>query len=298
MPSVNWDAFSKLPGSAETNFEMLCRGLVRRHYAQYGEFRALASQPGVEFHLRLLSKCQLGDAGRWYGWQCRWYDLPGGRALGKTRRTKIAKAISLTEKVLPKLTDWVLWTRRPLTEGDQKWFFAQKTHMGLHLWMSAEVEDHLSGAAEILRSTYFGELLLTPDTLVQLHEGSVSPIRIRWNPAVHQTIDAERELRRMLAETGTWQDLRAMSQQLTAEAKAVRGDMQGLPDPLRSMAAEVASAAEALATALTEGHAALERGDLGVLRERTAGPSLAQLKALAPVPRHLRADAKTTSQIG
>jgi hypothetical protein len=150
MPSVNWDAFSTLPGSAETNFEMLCRGIVRRHYARYGEFRALASQPGVEFHLRLLSKCQLGDAGRWYGWQCRWYDLPGGRTLGNTRRAKIAKALSVTERVLPKLTDWVLLTRRPLTEGDQDWFFAQKTHMQLHLWTAAEVEEHLCGDAEIL----------------------------------------------------------------------------------------------------------------------------------------------------
>jgi hypothetical protein len=289
MPSVNWDAFSTLPGSAETNFEMLCRGIVRRHYARYGEFRALASQPGVEFHLRLLSKCQLGDAGRWYGWQCRWYDLPGGRPLGNTRRAKIAKALSVTERVLPKLTDWVLWTRRPLTEGDQDWFFSQKTHMQLHLWTSADIEEHLSGDAEILRGTYFGELVLTPDTLAQLHEVSVAPIRVRWNPAVHQTIDAERELRRMLAEPGTWQDLRAMSQQLATEAKAVRADARDLPEPVRSMAAEIATAAEELTIALTEGHAALEQGDLDVLRERTASPSLDQLKALAPVPRRLRA---------
>jgi len=88
---VNWDAFERLPGGAESNFEMLCRALIRRHDNQYGAFAALAAQPGVEFHLKLSTPCVLGDPGRWYGWQCRWYDLPGGRALGTTRRKKIGE---------------------------------------------------------------------------------------------------------------------------------------------------------------------------------------------------------------
>jgi Family of unknown function (DUF6375) len=29
MPPVNWEAFERLPGGAETNFEMLCRALIR-----------------------------------------------------------------------------------------------------------------------------------------------------------------------------------------------------------------------------------------------------------------------------
>lgn len=163
---MNWDTFEGLPGATESNFEALCRALIRRHYARYGVFRALAAQPGVEFHLKLQTRCPtLGEPGRWYGWQCRWYDLPGGRAIGPGRREKIRKAIATTEKVLPDLTDWILWTRRPLTSSDQAWFYGLKTQMRLQMWTSSEVEEHLSGDAEILRSTYFGELVLTPDAL-------------------------------------------------------------------------------------------------------------------------------------
>src|SRR5260370_31827535 len=82
---------------------------------------------GVEFHLKLHAACSLGEPPRWYGWQCRWFDLPGGRALGNARRRKIEKAIRTSEKYLPDLTDWVLWTRRSLTKGDQKWFEKLKT---------------------------------------------------------------------------------------------------------------------------------------------------------------------------
>jgi hypothetical protein len=82
MPALNWNIFENLPGAATNNFEMLCRAIMRRQYGQFGDFRALANQPGVEFHLRLNSVCALGEPGRWYGWQCRWYDLPSGTDIG------------------------------------------------------------------------------------------------------------------------------------------------------------------------------------------------------------------------
>src|SRR5712691_10095442 len=154
MPQVNWDVFAGLPGAVERNFEMLCRALIRRHFGRYGHLAARANQPGVEFHLRLHTACSLGDPERWYGWQCRWYDLPGGRPIGTTRRKKITEAIGKTEKEIPGLTDWVLWTRRPLTAADQQWFQARQSRMRLHQWTAAEVEEYLCGEAEILRSTY------------------------------------------------------------------------------------------------------------------------------------------------
>ncbi len=217
MPDVNWDLFEDLPGAANINFEMLCRALIRRHYGRYGQFAALASQPGVEFHLKLEIACSLGDPGQWYGWQCRWYDLPAGRALGSSRRHKIKEAITTTEKELPELTHWVLWTMRPLSRGDQKWFYSIMTHMKLRLWTSAEVDEHLSGEAEILRSTYFGQLVLTPESLEHLHRERVAPIRERWHPEVHQTIDAERVLRRMLVQTETWNDLQKLANFIKAD---------------------------------------------------------------------------------
>jgi hypothetical protein len=289
MPQVNWEVFEQLPGSAEKNFEMLCRLLIRRHYAKFGDFRALAAQPGVEFHLTLQTHCALGDPGRRYGWQCRWYDLPSGRALGTARREKIAKAIALTERVLPDLTDWVLWTRRPLTKGDQNWFYALKTRFQCHLWTASEVEEHLSGDAEILRSTYFGELVLTPETLVNLHRVAVAPVRRKWQPEVHQTIAAERKLRRMLAEPGTWDDVRDFAQLLEAEAAAAYRDLKNFDGPVASAAADVAAIARSLAVALTEGYIALEKGDLDLLRQQLSACPRLDIQKLALVPRRLRA---------
>lgn len=105
MPELNWQIFEQLAGAPSSNFEKLCRALIRRHYGAYGDFAGLANQPGVEFHLKLHAACSLGKPPRWYGWQCRWFDLPGGRALGNARRRKIEKAIRTSEKYLPGLTD-------------------------------------------------------------------------------------------------------------------------------------------------------------------------------------------------
>ncbi|MCE5267641.1 MAG: AAA family ATPase [Planctomycetaceae bacterium] len=288
MPSVNWDVFTQLPGATDSNFEMLCRALIRRHYGRHGHFAALAAQPGVEFHLKLHTFCAIGNPERWYGWQCRWYDLPSGRAIGTTRRSKIKQAITTTEEVLPGLTDWVLWTRHPLTKGDQTWFNSLKSHMRLHLWTAAEVEEHLSGDAEMLRSTYFGELVLTPDNLAALHRESVAPIQKRWLPDLHQTVDAERAVRRMLAENNTWDDLREIATQLIADKSAIDGDRTLLDGPWTDATTELLSAANAAATAIVDVHAGLEHGDLDVLMERLDAPPVPLSMRAAALPRQLR----------
>lgn len=292
MPPVNWDVFEQLPGAAEYNFEMLCRSLMRRHYGQYGDFAALAAQPGVEFHLKIHTSCPLGDLGQWYGWQCRWYDLPSGKALGTTRRDKIAKAITTTEKELPDLTDWVLWTRRPLTKGDQKWFRSLKTHMRLHLWTAADIEDYLSGDAVILRSTYFGELVLTPDTLASLHEIAVAPIRRRWQPDIHQTIDAERVLRRMLMEVNRWDDLKTLTDQLELSASAIETDLSVLTGPLVDETVEAVKFIRSVAAVLINAYATLDRGNLELLPDLFPTRLDSSRSNLATLPRRLRANRK------
>ena len=134
MPEVNWNTFEVLPGAADVNFERLCRTIIQRHYGRYGDFRSLANQPGVEFHLRLNQSCELGEAGRWFGWQCKWYNIMSGRSIGTARKRSIEEALAKTEEVLPELTDWVLCTRHHLTSNDQKWFYALQTNMKLQLW--------------------------------------------------------------------------------------------------------------------------------------------------------------------
>jgi hypothetical protein len=288
MPHLNWDIFAALPGSAETNFEALCRALIRRHYGRYGDFAALAAQPGIEFHLKLHTECSLGKPGRWYGWQCRWYDLPGGRALGGARRAKIAKALATTAIVLPGLTDWVLWTRRPLTKGDQKWFKGLQTRMRLHLWTGAEVEEHLSGEAEILRSSYFGELILTPEIAVLLHQASVAPIQRRWQPFTHQTVDAERALRRMLGEHPAWHELQSLAARLEAGAAKLTSERRGLVEPLGEAADDLASVMGGLARSLTDVDVALGRGDLDILRQQLSNKPPNPNSRQLTLPRRLR----------
>lgn len=289
MPSLNWDAFAQLPGSADANFEMLCRALIRRHYGKFGTFAALANQPGVEFHLHLTSDCSLGKSGRWFGWQCRWYDLPAGKPLGAARRKKIAESIALTEKNIPGLTDWVLWTRRTLTKSDQKWFYAIKTKLTLDLWTGEDVESHLSGDALIFRGTYFGELVLTPDTLKALQEQAISPIRQRWKPNLHQVVQAEREIRRLLGELGSWNALQETADQLKVNVDRVTGDIGSLEAPLSEAVARFLQIGAEVGSCLIGVIAALESGDFDLLRQQASADFSQHLKTFSTLPGRLRA---------
>lgn len=267
MPELNWNVFAELPGDSTKNFEMLCRAIIRRHYGQFGDFRSLANQPGVEFHLKLHSPCLLGEHDRWYGWQCKWYDLPSGRAIGSARRRQIEDALQLTMKELPEITDWVLWTRYPLSKKDQQWFYNLDTNMKLHHWSSAEVEEHLSGPAEILRGTYFGEYVFTPALLHEKHTGAVEQIRKRWLPEVHQIVGAERALRRALGEGEAWSDLMKVAQRLQNVTTAMEKEMIESPLNLGEEVTQLIENATHLTYILSRLNTALKDGDYDVVRE-------------------------------
>lgn len=289
MPALNWDIFAGLPGSAEKNFELLCRGIVRQNFGSYGTFRALANQPGVEFHLKLDKHCAaLGDPGRWWGWQCKWYDLAANGALGSTRRTKIEEGLRKTEEHLPDLTDWVLWTRRTLTKDDQDWFNGLSSKMTLHLWTGDEVENLLAGPAAVLRGTYFGELVLTPDILRERHEQAVAPIRARWQPNVHHVGEAERELRRMLGEVEAWNTLRELATELRASTEAVESS-PAVPTALEPFVTGVVATARQSADTLDRVAAGIGVGDLDLLRDEFTARSRALPVEVATAPRRLRA---------
>ncbi len=211
--------------------------------------------------------CPLGEAGRWYGWQCKWFDLPRARPLYKTRQNQITDAITKTEKELPDLTDWVLWTRYPLTKSDQKWFYKLNTHMRLALCTSDDVEALLTGPAEILRSTYFGELVLTEDALKKQHAKSVAPIKGKWLPEVHQVVDAERELKRALGVPTSWSNLCLLAERLDTGAKDLKAAISDLPEPLREDAAAFADSALVIKSSLVRAQEGLASGDFSVLRQ-------------------------------
>ena len=286
---LNWDEFANLPGGSTYNFEMLCRIIIHHNCGQFGHFAALASQPGVEFHLKLEKPCPLGKPEQWYGWQCRWYDLPSGHAIGTTRRNKIIEAIETTERVLPDITDWVLWTRYPLTERDQKWFFSLGTHMKLHLWTVAEVEEYLSGEAEIFRSTYFGELILTPETLSNIHKKSIAPIKLRWQPEVHQTIKAERALRQMLGEPIFWNELQDLANQIKTDITELESYSSDLPQPLIDNLKGLVEIGSKITNSLIDAYLVLHNGDLDLLLQQLSVLNIVIPSKLIILPRQLRA---------
>lgn len=289
MPALNWDTFIGLPGSAEKNFELLCRGIVRQNFGGYGTFRALANQPGVEFHLKLDKHCTaLGDPGRWWGWQCKWYDLAANGALGSARRTKIEEGLRKTKEHLPDLTDWVLWTRRTLTKDDQDWFNGLSSKMTLHLWTGDEVDNYLVGQAAVLRSTYFGELVLTPNILHECHEQAVAPIRTRWQPDAHHVGEVECELRRMLGEVEAWNTLRELATELRVSADAVASS-PSVPTPLEPFVTGVVATARQSADTLERVAVCIGVGDLDLLRDEFAARSRVLPVEVATAPRKLRA---------
>ena len=81
MPALNWDSFTSLPGSAEKNFELLCRGIVRHNFGSYGVLPRPREPAGrrVPSRARQAMRLRLAKPGRWWGWQCKWYELAAER---------------------------------------------------------------------------------------------------------------------------------------------------------------------------------------------------------------------------
>jgi hypothetical protein len=288
MPVLNWGTFAGLPGRPEKNFELLCRGAIRQNYGSYGVLRALANQPGVEFHLKLDRRCDaLGDQGRFWGWQCKWYGPPATDPLNAARRNKILDGIHKSVTHVPGLTDWVLWTPHTLTKADQEWFFNIPSNMALHLWTADDFDSLLVGQAAILRGTYFGELVLTPDMLKEQHVRSVAPIRARWRPDIHQVVSAEREMRRMLGEFDAWAELPALAVDLRSTAELVKAAPAISPAVLPVVASVVNTSTQS-AEVLDRIAAGIRDGDLELVRgELRSQPSTLTSDVLT-APRRLR----------
>lgn len=273
MPNLDWEAFGSLPGSRERNFENLCRALVRLHFGSCGKFAALKNQPGVEFHLKLTNTCiPLGDPPRWYGWQCKFHSLTAKGNLTASSKKDIEDSMRKTEHHIPGLTDWVLWTPYTLSKKDQEWFVELQTPYNLHQWATEEIENYLNGPALILRSTYFGELIATPEELKRRHREAIRPITKRWLEPVHQPVEAERTIRRMLGESGSWGQLTSLGKRLKKAAGIISVDQEGVDCELAKAAASFVEACSAFADTLLNFHTVLADGDLDLiqhdLRER------------------------------
>ncbi|MGO2242321.1 MAG: hypothetical protein ACTH5D_11240 [Halomonas sp.] len=267
--SLDWFSFEKLPGDSRINFENLCRGIARAHWAQYGQFIALKNQPGVEFHLNLNQTCPaLGDASRWYGWQCKKFDLTNSGSLTSASRSKITDSLDKTVKYLPHLTDWVLWTPYTLSKSDQTWFkdLESKHPYSLHLWADEEIENNLAGPALMLRGTYFGELVITPGDLKLRHHESIAPIKDRWINPVHQETDVERTIRRMLGEPNYWQDMVELGQGLSSAASTIEA-WKSIDPKLTKLQTPFFKACSSFSEMLLQFHEILSEGDIDIIQQ-------------------------------
>ncbi len=79
------------------------------------------------------------------------------------RRADIEEAIQKAKGDVPALTDFVLCLRELPAKTDVDWYFGLDVGLRLHLWADEEIETRLTGDAEVLRRTYFSELVLTVD---------------------------------------------------------------------------------------------------------------------------------------
>jgi hypothetical protein len=270
MPAVNWDVFTQLPGAADNNFEKLCRALVRRHYTQFGEFKELANQAGVEFHLKLQKPCDLGDPARWYGWQCKWYQSTSGQKLGAARRNKIVDGLKKTKAHLPGITDWVLWTRYTLPKEDQTWFYGLKSQFpefNLSLKTAADIDDLLAGPAVLLRETYFGELVITPQLLAEQHDLAAAPFRRRYQPDVHHVVPVEEALTQYLGGQSAWDTLPRLARLLNMGADDIAATVASVPKPLHAQVASLIDHGRQTAKLLDEIYHALGVGDLDAIKQ-------------------------------
>jgi len=175
-----------LPGAPDENFEALTRAIVARRYGSLGGVRERRQQPGVEFYVRVEHAGELGAVGRVWGWSCKWFRLQNNHELNKSQRDLVEDSLTKALKHVDGLTDFVLCLAERPAKKDLDWFddLASGNGVTVRVWASEDFEAQLAGFDE-LRSTFFGELVLTPDKLEQAHERSIAAVSARWAPAVH-----------------------------------------------------------------------------------------------------------------
>ncbi|WP_143653629.1 NACHT domain-containing protein [Streptosporangium subroseum] len=188
-----------LRGAADENFEALTRAIVSRRFGALGTLRERRQQPGVEFYLRVEHRGELGDPGRIWGWSCKWFILGPKNELTSGQRTQIEESVEKAIKHVEGLTDFVLCLPQRPAKQDIDWIDGLGMAKGIStkLWAAENFDAQLSGLDE-LRSTFFGELVLSPGILAQAHERSVAPVKARWVAPLHTSNHVEHRIERAL----------------------------------------------------------------------------------------------------
>jgi len=239
---VDLTELAHLPGAADANFETLTRAIVSRRYGALGTLRERRQQPGVEFYLRIERSGALGEPGRVWGWSCKWFLLGRNNELTRAQRTQIEDSVDKAINYVDGLTDFVLCLPQRPAKKDEEWIDGLGPAKGIStkLWAAENFDAELAGLDQ-LRSTFFGELVLSPDVLAKAHERSVAPIKARWVPPLHTSTHVERRLSRALLRPDSFDWLNEHLDAISARIGALRGTLSYIDEiPIRSGAKNIA----------------------------------------------------------
>ena len=240
--AVDLTDLARLPGAADKNFEALTRAIVSRRYGGLGTLRERRNQPGVEFYLRVEHPGALGDPGRIWGWSCKWFILGHDNELTRGQRDQIEESVDKAIKYVDGLTDFVLCLPQRPAKKDEEWIDGLGPARGIStkLWATENFGAELSGFDE-LRSTFFGELVLSPDALAKAHERSVAPVKARWVPPLHTSNHVERRINRVLQSPTSFDWLDEHVGAIAARTEALRDVLADIDDDVaRASATDVA----------------------------------------------------------
>ncbi|TYT74386.1 hypothetical protein [Desulfobotulus mexicanus] len=225
---LDWSRFQNLPGADTENFEKLCRGVVRRNFGSLGPLHELKNQPGVEFYITLNNDHpRLAKRNETVGWQNKWFSYKVNGELTNIAKQQIIHSLDKTKEHVSHINHWFLWTHQTLAKCDQKWFYDLQSNYGftLHLWSQHDLDELLSGPALDLRNSYFGELALTNEMLLEQHEKSIAPIKSRWLHEVHQRMDAELQVRKVLGEKEAWDTFKNIADNLAEVSETIESSI-------------------------------------------------------------------------
>ncbi len=167
------------------------------------------------------------------------------------------------------MTEWVLWTRYPLTAGDQNWFKGLKTHMRL-----SSVDLRRRGGPSERGSRDSAQHVLRRSRSDARFAWYITPRICRAHPPAMATRGGIKLWMRrarsskMLGEATSWGHLEELGDRLTSGVALIRTDSRDLAEFLAGSTNRVSDDSSAFSGALCAAHTALIRGDLDLLVTR------------------------------
>ena len=219
LTQEDWQAFERLDGAQEDNFEALWRTLVLSNYEGKGRFVEYKNHPGVEFLLRLSKDVSgLGPSGCTIGWQCKFFSsIRAGKSLTRGQKRDISDSFEKSKAQNTSTGKWILCVPGKLTKGDVDWLHSLSTsNIEVLEWTDSDIDRHLnmSECGPHLREAYFGGLRLSESDLKEAFEWTFAPLQKRWIPEVHVRSPEENEIRRHLLEPVSWEPLSRSREEL------------------------------------------------------------------------------------